>query len=318
MADEEFLDFQSRLFEFYNRQKYEDALAVAEEAASRFPERRDRTSFWVACLQTRLGENDKAVESLRRGLREGVWWSEHWLLGDADLLPLHDREDFKELLAECASRGHQAQLGARPGLNVYTPLGYSDDRTRPLVIALHGRDTNDVDFAQDWKSALAEGVVLAVPRSSQLGSVGSFHWDDLEKSELEIAAAFSSVKKSYKIDAGKVILAGYSQGAALAIYFAMKQRMPSVGFIGVAPSLSISPKGSEEWPNLVRSGIGRGLRGWLFVGDRDPLFQKQRAMHAEMVNRGLQCRIAVAEGVSHAYPQDFESKLTSAIQFILR
>jgi len=317
LADNEFLNFQSRLFEFYNQQKYEDALAVAEEAASRFPERRDRTSFWVACLQTRLGENDKAVESLRQGLREGVWWSEHWLLGDADLLPLHDREDFKELLAECASRGHQAQLGARPGLSVYTPPGYSAHRKYPLMIALHGRDTNDVDFSQDWKSALADGVVLAVPRSSQLGSIASFHWDDLGKAEREIAAAYSSVKMSHKIDAGKVILAGYSQGAALAIYLALKKRLSSVGFIGVAPSLSISPKGSEEWPNLVRSGTGKGLRGWLFVGDQDPRFQKQKAMHAEMVDRGLQCRVAVAGGVSHAYPQDFESKLISAIRFIL-
>jgi predicted esterase len=317
LANEEFLDIQSRLFEFYNQKKYEDALAVAEEAVSRFPERRDRTSFWVACLQTRLGENDKAVESLRQGLRGGVWWSEHWLLGDADLLPLHDREDFKELLAECASRGHQAQLGARPGLNVYTPLGYSDDRTCPLMIALHGRDTNDVDFSQDWKSAKTNGVVLAVPRSSQLGSIGSFHWDDLDKAEQEIARAYSSVKKTYKIDARKVILAGYSQGAALAIYLTLKKRVPSVGFIGVAPSLSISPGTSEEWPNLMRSGTGSGLRGWLFVGDQDPRFQEQKAMHAEMVHRGLQCQIAVAEGVGHAYPRDFGSKLTSAIQFVL-
>jgi tetratricopeptide (TPR) repeat protein len=98
LTNREFLDFQSRLFEFYNQQKYKDALAVAEEVAARFPERRDRTSFWVARLQTRLGEYDKAVESLRQGLRESVWWSEHWLLGDADLLPLHDREDFKEVI----------------------------------------------------------------------------------------------------------------------------------------------------------------------------------------------------------------------------
>ena len=125
MANEEFLDFQSRFFKSYNQQKYEDALAVAEEAAARFPERRDRTSFWIACLQTRLGEYDKAVESLRQGLRAGVWWSEHWLLSDADLLPLHDREDFKEVSAECASREHQAQLGSKPGLSVYTPPGYS-------------------------------------------------------------------------------------------------------------------------------------------------------------------------------------------------
>jgi predicted esterase len=317
LTNREFLAFQNRLFEFYNQQKYKDALAVADEVAARFPERRDRTSFWVACLQTRLGEYDKAVESLRQGLRESVWWSEHWLLGDADLLPLHDREDFKEVLAECASRGYQAQLRSRPGLSVYTPPGYSGDNVSPLIIALHGRDTNDVDFAEDWKPAIANGAVLAVPRSSQLASIGTFHWDDLDKAEQEIAAASSSVQKTYNIDAGKVILAGFSQGAAMAIYLALKKRVPCRGFIAVSPSLSISLKGSEEWPHLVRSGRGRGLRGWLFVGDQDPRFQKLKAMHTEMVDKGLQCRVSVAEGVSHTYPQDFESKLTSAIQFVL-
>jgi tetratricopeptide (TPR) repeat protein len=185
LAEKQFRDFQNRLFEFYNQKKYEEALSVVEEAAARFPERRDRTSFWVSCLQSRLGEYDKAVESLRHGLRDGVWWSEHWLLGDDDLLPLHDREDFKEILAESVSRGHQAQLGSRPGLSVYTPQQYSRDSTQPLMLALHGRDNNDIDFAQDWKSALASGVVLAVPRSSQIGSTGTFHWDDLGKSEKE-------------------------------------------------------------------------------------------------------------------------------------
>ena len=59
MANEEFLDFQSRLFEFYNRQKYEDALAVAEEAASRFPERRDRTSFGLLASKLDLEKTTK-------------------------------------------------------------------------------------------------------------------------------------------------------------------------------------------------------------------------------------------------------------------
>jgi predicted esterase len=185
------------------------------------------------------------------------------------------------------------------------------------MIALHGRDTNDVDFAEDWKRAMANGVVLAVPRSSQLGSIGTFHWDDLEKSEREISVAYSRVQKTYNIDAGKVILAGFSQGAALAIYLALKKRVPCLGFIVVSPSLSISPKGSEEWPNLMRSGSGRGLRGWFFVGDQDPRFRELKAVYAELVDRGLQCRFLVAEGVSHAYPPDFESKLTSAIEFVL-
>jgi hypothetical protein len=89
----------------------------------------------------------------------------------------------------------------------------------------------------------------------------------------------------------------------MAIYLALKKRVPCRGFIAVSQSLSISLKGSEEWPHLVPSGSGRGLRGWLFVGDQDPRFQKLKAMHAEMVGKGLQCRVSVAEGVSHTYPK---------------
>jgi len=267
--------------------------------------------------KSRLGEYDKAVQTLQQGLREGVWWSREGLLADSDLFPLHKRDDFNEVLVEGERRRLEAQLNSKPGLTVHTPPRSQEEDACPLIIALHGRGSNDIDFATEWKSVLAKSIVLAVPRSSQLMSAGTFCWDDLVKSEQEVVEAYSHVKGLYSINAGKIMLGGFSQGAALALYLALKNVVPCVGFIAVAPSFSVSPKGREEWPSLLRSGGGKGLRGCLCIGDQDPRFQKMQIMHSEMVNRGLQCQFAIERGMSHQYPGDFQSKLATAIDFIL-
>jgi predicted esterase len=317
LRKDEFRELSNRLFEFYNKRKYADALDVAVQAEKQFPDKSDLTQFWIACLQSRLEEYDNAVRTLRQALLTGVWWSEDWLLGDSDILPLQSREDFREILTECEKRRREAEANCKPGLTILTPSEYHTAGAYPLLIALHGRGNNDSDFATPWKAVLAKGMILAVPRSSQPMSSQTYRWDDLAKAEQEIVAAYSTVSNSCSIDARKVILAGFSQGGALAIYLCLKRSLPSVGFAAVAPSLSISPQGSEEWPTQIRSNKGKGLRGWLSIGDRDPHFENMKALRAEMDKVGLDCHFSIEEGLGHEYSKGFDQELGSAIHFLL-
>lgn len=67
---------QKRVYELYIKEKFQDALEQALQAAERFPQRATTTSFWIAILYTRLGERERALAILQRAVKEGIWWSE--------------------------------------------------------------------------------------------------------------------------------------------------------------------------------------------------------------------------------------------------
>jgi hypothetical protein len=59
-----FLDYRNRVFRYYNESRYREALEVARDAAKRFPDYDAKTSFWIACLQSRLEHHAEAILTL--------------------------------------------------------------------------------------------------------------------------------------------------------------------------------------------------------------------------------------------------------------
>ena len=56
--------YQTEVFRLYLEKKYADSLKVALEAAEQFGDKTARTTFWIACLNARLGRLDEALEAL--------------------------------------------------------------------------------------------------------------------------------------------------------------------------------------------------------------------------------------------------------------
>src|SRR2546428_14066996 len=98
-----FDDYQTEVFRLYLQKKYADSLKVASEAAKRFPDKTARTTFWIACLNARLGRLDEALEALDEGLRKGAWWHED-TLSDADLDPMRRAPEVDRISKSCQDR----------------------------------------------------------------------------------------------------------------------------------------------------------------------------------------------------------------------
>lgn len=316
-SPEDFYTLQKQIFELYNLRKYREALTLAEKATARFPGKDDRTTYWKACLCSRLGEFDEALQLLNEGTRRGLWWSEDALKLETDLDPVRERPEFKIFIAECERLKLMADRLAKPELTVLTPAGYSPRRAMPLMIALHPRGEDFEDFVILWRHALSKDVIVAFPRSSQLLTSHSRCWDDLAHSETEVAEVYSRLKNSYKLDNEKMILAGFSQGATLAINLALKGNMRARGFIAVAPASSVIPSHSEEFASFVKATRTPGLKGWLSVGDKDARFERINVLHSTMKQNGLKSEYVVELGLGHDYPDDFIVKLGRAVDFIL-
>jgi predicted esterase len=123
-----------------------------------------------------------------------------------------------------------------------------------------------------------------------------------------------------------VIVAGFSQGAALAIHLTLSRAFPCRGFIGVAASDWVAPESkpagqrehpSEAFASFIRAKEVSGLKGVIIMGDKDPFLPKINTLLEEMVERGFNCKIDVVPNLGHEFPSDFEKRLESATNFLL-
>src|SRR5712692_1640691 len=326
MGAENFPYYRDQIFDLYNARKYREALAIAFQAKEKFPERNAKTSYWIACLQSRLGESEEALQTLEKASKDGIWWPDQALLMEVDLEPLHSRSEFKAIVAESQRLKQRSLLSAKPGVMLLTPRTFSPKERQSLIIALTPRVGHPGEFAENWKGARNQGFLLAVPHSSQPISSEEYCWDDPERSEHDVAWAYKQVRDKYNIDPAKVIVAGFSQGAALAIYLTLNRTFPCRGFIAVAASDWVAPESkpanqrehpSEAFASFIRTKQVSGLKGVIIMGDKDPFLPKIKKVFEGMVERGFDCKFDVVQDLGHEFPVDFEMLLESASNFLL-
>jgi predicted esterase len=326
MRADNFPYYRDQIFDLYSDRKYREALAVAFQAKEKFPERRAKTSYWIGCLQSRLGESEEALQTLETASKDGIWWAEQALMMEPDLEPLQSRPEFKAIIAESQRLKQRALSTAKPGVMVLTPRNFSPEERHSPIIALTPRVGHPGEFAEHWNSARNQGFLLAVPHSSQPISSEEYCWDDPERSEHDVAWAYKQVRDKYNIDSAKVIVGGFSQGAALAMYLSLNRTFPCRGFIAIAASDWVAPEvkpasqrdhPSKAFASFIRARDVRGLKGVVIMGEKDAFLPKIEVLLKGMIERGLNCKIDVVQNLGHEFPVDFDRRLESATNFLL-
>jgi predicted esterase len=326
MASTGFLDYRNRVFRYYNESRYREALEVARDASKKFPDYDAKTSFWTACLQSRLGHHAEAILTLQDAVKRNVWWPAE-VLRDTDLDPIRGRPEFKTLEAESNRLKHeQMNQKTSPDLLVRLPPGYGEGKHWPALMAFHQRYGERPELsAAPWLPVLSMGIILAVPWSSQVYAHDGRSWDSLKVSQKDIQWAFSKLK-DYRLDPKNLVVGGFSQGGALSIYTVLKRIVPVCGFVAVAPSDWIIPEEkpaterqlpSKAFFSIVEASDCRGLRGSIIIGDKDPFFPKIKQLYELMVQKGLEGRMQVETGLGHEYHEKLEDKLRTALDFLL-
>ena len=310
---EDWAAVQRTVFQPYEAGDYAAALAAANAAAERHPERDFETSWWRGCLHARLGETREAMDILEAAVARGAWFDPADLRGDEDLATVQDLPEFAALVAECGRRLQHAEGSARPDLVVLEPAS----ETKTLVFALHGRMGNAREFAERWRAATAAAVV-ALPQSSQPRGPEMFCWDDRARAEPELRAAYEEIARSHEIE--DVVTAGFSQGGIFAIALALAgDPIAGRGFIAVAPS--IGRPGMPDLEELVAALPGaaaRGVRGVIFTGANDARVDAARELGEQAAEAGFELRLEIDAGLGHDFPDDFDERVVPALRWVLR
>ncbi len=304
------VDFRARarrIFALYREGQYGPALDLARSTASDFPDRADESSFWIACLHSRLGDAESALRTLEEALARGLWWGPDLMRLDDDLAPLRAEPRFLEIVAECERRHSSAETSGPRDPVVRLP----DGRPEGVLVALHGRNSNADDFVDRW-SPLRHHVIVA-PRSTQRFGMRTFAWDDPGRTQDDVMHAHARASQQLRLAGLPLVTAGFSQGGAVAIGLALLGKLPeTIGFIAVAPSPDFARSLVEQG---TRDG-GDGSRGYVVTGEHDPRREMTEALVAQLVASGVDVTLEVIKGLDHEFPPDFSERLPEVMTWV--
>jgi phospholipase/carboxylesterase len=187
---------------------------------------------------------------------------------------------------------HVSAGGHHGGFALYVPETYEADRDWPLVVALHGGSGNGPDFLWTWvREAKSRGYLLVAPSSA--GQT----WGEVD--DLGIREILGWIADRYRVDRGRVLLTGLSDGATFGLLYGLLH--PDV-YRAIAPLCGVFHPAHEPLGNLGRAA---GVPIYQVHGALDFLFPVDLARYQADVLRRAGALLEYRElaELSHTYPR---------------
>lgn len=215
---------------------------------------------------------------------------------------------------------------------VYVPDDYNERKKYPVFFNLHG-DEDSMEFhKQCWKPdwLLKNGFIVVYLQSSQIVYNDAHVWIDREmylkgeknfrggKSGIynkvygELKNCYDLISKKYSINEDQIIIGGFSGGAVAAIDIALSNAIPIKGAIALC---SLRPMSFTE--ENVKTAHENGVKFVFMEGEEDAPVQDIEDMKEECKRQGVPFEYYINKGMGHEYPEDLNSKLEKALNFIL-
>ena len=317
MATRSYDEMQAEAMEHYQAQDYAGALAILTREGDQFPEEAANVLYLRSCMAARVGQPDLALAILEDALNRGLWYGEQVMRESPSWQPLQGRPAFERLAALCKERQAAAQIG--PDLRVLEPAqGCPAGEACPLFIALHGNAGAADSAIQGWRAVAEAGWRLVALQSSQVGGVNAYLWNDQETALRETAMQYAELCDRYAVDPARLVVAGFSLGGETALRIVLSESIPAPAFILLGPG-GPAMEAPDAWLPLIAQGAARGVRGYVFLGERDNAVEQDAARRVvDLLNaHGVPCGLEMLPNLGHAYPADFGPGLARALAFVL-
>ncbi len=198
-----------------------------------------------------------------------------------------------------ADNPHEGQ----PVLTTGVPLA----NARAAVVIMHGRGADARDILGLASSMPVPDVAWLAPDAAHNQWYPNRFMEPLDLNEPWLTSALSFVDRvvgqvlAAGIPAERLVLAGFSQGACLALEYAARHAQPYGGVVAFAGGL-IGPEGTPR----TYPGSLAGTPVFIGVGDRDPHIPVSRVSETAQVltAMGATVDLRVYPGVTHTVVQD--------------
>ena len=260
-------------------------------------ERPDWEWYRRSCELIAAGELDAAEDVISGALEAGHLWRVSLLSAPA-IRTLEGRPKFESTALEARRRSEQRHL--HPEVLIACPPHRGG--ALPLLLVLHGATGNAAMELERWRPATDLGYVVAAAQSSQPATADGFCWDPPRERVWEDLRAIVAGLPAH----ARVVLAGFSQGAWIALLAAMQADVVVAGtVIMVGPFAGADPNLPHAW---------RRLRVSILVGAEDPYRGPVEALARQLSEREHHVSTEVIPNLGHAYPHDFADSLPKLLR----
>jgi predicted esterase len=318
MAELSFNELTNKIQSHFAAGTFAEGLSLASEYVTIFPNEFPLLNYWRVCMAARMSEFATANKILESTLASGTWYSEFLLRDSPSLEPLQMEEEFERLVGISVQMRASDPVAAVPML-VMRPKDACgpEDEGCPAVIFLHANQDTAQKNVPHWQRLADAGWLVALPQSSAAMWADAYVWMDHDTSADEVVGHFERLTREYSLDRGRVILAGFSMGAEVALTMALNGVIDAQGFILLGPGGPFMDD-LQKWSPAIEKSKDKGLRGVILMGLADEAIPQDniRALVETLNEGGVACELKTYPGLEHEYPPDFEAALQDAIKYI--
>lgn len=194
------------------------------------------------------------------------------------------------------------QPGARGGFSLYVPEDYSEDRDWPVVMALHGGAGSGRSFLWSWlRDARSHGAILIAPTA--VGDTWALMGPDADTPNL--ARILEAVRGRWRIDSGRILLTGMSDGGTFAYVTGLEPASPFTHLAPIAAAFHpmLASMADGERLNALPIHIAHGALDWMFP------VQMAREARDALTAAGASVTYREIEDLSHTYPRELNPEI---------
>lgn len=300
----------AHLMGLYEAGSHAEALETAASQSVFYPANAGFLRYMRAVFAALAGKPDLAL-SLLSEMLDGGYFLPASIWEDDDFNAIRSLPAFDDLRARSSVMLDAAQGATHPECLAITPADLPP--TPPLLIALHGNYSSVRWHNAHWRHAPGAGWMLAMPQSPQvygLDSEGgtSYIWEDALSVREAVNSQVSAVMKGWAVNQDRVVIAGFSRGAEMAVQIALEGAFPVQGFIAICPGgpYSLAP---EKWDPIIAGAANKALRGLIITGGQDRFDPGGRALSRRLKDAGIDHAFEGIPDMGHDYPPDFKARL---------
>jgi predicted esterase len=306
-SDQDLVDRFDRL---YNAGRLEQALATAESIVERYPD----SAWWrfnTGAVLAKLDRGDDAMVHLRRCADLGFSGIRSFEQ-NSDLDGLRERADFTEVLVVVRGNAERRMNEFKREAERHKPKSFVPEgvESPALIIALHGTGMDGESIYDALLPAASElGMALVCPDALRPSGDG-FSWTYRDESQWFVEHLIERSVAEHGVDAGRVILVGFSQGANIALIMGQTRSEKLLGTVPIC----------GHYEEQVADSDGVPAPCYLLTGARDPWRKTYGQAKRDFEAAGGAAQVRMVSGMGHELPDGVvgERELIRALRWVLR